>query len=194
MLWRGINYLHCSSTVSNFCSFPSSAAVGIVTLVGCRARASLSGPWFLRTAPGYYSIVLRYLVLVSLSFLWKCVICCGSSSTECFRLCLKWLTSFLHFAKALSNVLFLKTNYDGSMNGMCNTRHMLKWQLPGRCDQVASTTSGQCAHFMFNVPLSSNLHEMFSPHVSKMPLLCLHNSQSMRVKFPLWSKLMCYYS
>lgn len=63
---------------------------------------------FSEHAPGYYSIVLRYLVLVSLSFLWKCVICCGSSSTECGRLCLKWLTSFLHFAKALSNVLFLR--------------------------------------------------------------------------------------
>lgn len=190
MLWRGTNYLHCSSTVSNFCSFPSSAAVGIVTLVGCRARASLSGPWFLRTR----SRVLFHHVEIS----------CVSVSFFLVKMCnLLWLE--LHgvlemtdklsaFCQSVVKRAFLKTNCDGSMNGMCNTRHMLKWQLPGRCDQVASTTSGQCAHFMFNVPLSSNLHEMFSPHVSKMPLLCLHNSQSMRVKFPLWSKLMCYYS
>ncbi len=45
---------------------------------------------------------------------------------------------------------------------MCNSRHMLEWELPGCCNHVVCTVSGQCAYFEFNVPVSSYLQKVLS--------------------------------
>lgn len=188
-----INYLQCSNAASSFLVFSSSVAVGMVTLVEFKASASLRGSTF-RLTRLIISRVLFHLVAtscVSASFFCLCAICCCSSSRAFAGLCLKCPTSFRHFANALSNGLLCRETVIArctlcTTHGMCSKGSSLAAAIILRALSVVSETT-----FFFDVPLSGYFHKVLSNSISEVPLFCLHNSQSMGLKFPLWSEIMC---
>lgn len=86
-----------------------------------------------------------------------------------------------HTVNVLSDRLFCRET-DGLLDAMCDAQLMLEQELPGGCNHVVCTISGQCADFMFNVPLLA--------HASAKCLACLHQSKH-ATKVPTVGKIIC---